>query len=130
MLHVHYVLSEHALSALAPKCESRQSNDALQNTTVGREQRTYQIEMQIWEEFLRKSPHTDSGVGFVLNHLVADCSPAWSGLNQTPKARGHISSLMIILAQSTVAYQLPASKVPNLFVFLCLPIHVVQRANL
>lgn len=122
--------SEHVLSALAPKCKSRQSNDALQNTTVGREQRIYQIEMQIWEEFRRKSPPIDSAVGFVLNHLVADCSPAWSGLNQTSKARGHISSLMIVLAQSTVTYQLPASKVPNLFVFLCLSIHVVQRANL
>lgn len=124
------MVSEHVLSALAPKCKSRQSNDALQNTAVGMEQRTCQMEMQIWEEFRRKSPHIDSALGFVLNHLVADCSPAWSGLNQTSKARGRISSLMIVLAQSAVAYQLPASKVPNLFVFLCLSIHVVQRANL
>ena len=108
------MVSEHVLSALAPKSKSRQANDALQKTTVGREQRTYQIEMRICEEFLRKSPHIDAGVGFVLNHLVADCSSAWSGLNQTSKARGHIASLMIILAQSTVANQLPASKVPNL----------------
>lgn len=124
------MVSEHALSALAPKSKSGQSDDALQKTTRGKEQRTYQMEMRSWEEFLRKSPHIDAGVGFVLDHLVADCSSAWSGLNQTSKARGHIASLMIILAQSTVANQLPASKVPNLFVFLCLPIHVVQRANL
>ena len=115
------MVSEHVLSALAPKSKSRQANDALQKTTVGREQRSYQIEMRICEEFLRKSPHIDAGVGFVLNHLVADCSSAWSGLNQTSKARGHIASLMIIwLKVQSLTSSLLQKFQTSLFSYACL----------
>lgn len=83
MLWVENVVSQHVLTAVAPKCEGRRSDGALRSSPHGEGTKTsIKWKCKFRKSFRGKYLRIDFGLGFAFSHLVTDCSHAFAHVEE------------------------------------------------